>query len=51
VREELLQAPHSARVGEIAARWGFAQAGRFAVQYAKTFGESPSDTLKKSAHR
>ena len=51
VREELLQAPPSARVAEVAARWGFAQAGRFAVQYAKTFGESPSDTLRRSSNR
>lgn len=49
VREELLRAPNTATVSEIAALWGFSQAGRFAVQYAQIFGESPSDTLKKSA--
>lgn len=51
VREELLQATASARVAEVASRWGFAQAGRFAVQYAKTFGESPSETLRNSGNR
>ncbi|NKX52788.1 AraC family transcriptional regulator, partial [Arthrobacter deserti] len=35
-REELLSAAPQVRVGEVAARWGFAHAGRFAIQYAKT---------------
>jgi AraC-like DNA-binding protein len=48
VRTELLAANTSTRVSEVAARWGFSHAGRFAIQYAKTFGESPSQTLKKS---
>lgn len=47
-REDLLAAVPSDTVGAIAARWGFAHAGRFAIQYAKTFGETPSETLKKS---
>ena len=33
-------------VGTIAARWGFANAGRFAVDYRRTYGRSPSDTLR-----
>jgi AraC-like DNA-binding protein len=49
-REELLAAGPQARIGEIAARWGFAHAGRFSIQYAKTFGEAPSETLKKPGH-
>jgi AraC-like DNA-binding protein len=48
VRTELLAANTSTRVSEVAARCGFPHAGRFAIQYAKTFGESPSQTLKKS---
>jgi transcriptional regulator GlxA family with amidase domain len=48
-REDLLAAVPSDTVSDIAALWGFAHAGRFAIQYAKTFGEAPSETLKKSA--
>ncbi|MET1154948.1 helix-turn-helix domain-containing protein [Arthrobacter sp.] len=48
VRNELLTAPPEARIGDIAAGWGFAHAGRFAIRYAQTFGESPSETLRKS---
>ncbi|WP_457964250.1 AraC family transcriptional regulator [Arthrobacter sp. D1-29] len=48
VRSELLSARPSTRVGDVAARWGFPHAGRFAIHYAKTFGEAPSQTLKKS---
>lgn len=33
-------------VTEIAQRWGFAHAGRFAMLYRQTYGESPHDTLK-----
>jgi AraC-like DNA-binding protein len=33
-------------VGEIAARWGFAHTGRFAVVYRKTYGVSPHATLR-----
>jgi AraC-like DNA-binding protein len=48
VRSELLSGPSSTKVSEVAARWGFPHAGRFAIHYAKTFGEQPSQTLKKS---
>jgi AraC-like DNA-binding protein len=33
-------------VAAVAARWGFAHTGRFAVQYRQTFGESPHETLR-----
>lgn len=33
-------------VGRIAARWGFANAGRFAVDYRLAYGRSPRDTLR-----
>lgn len=33
-------------VAGIAARWGFAHTGRFAVQYRQTYGQSPHVTLR-----
>jgi AraC-like DNA-binding protein len=33
-------------VTEIAARWGFAHTGRFAVMYRQTYGQSPHTTLR-----
>ncbi|HEX4560114.1 MAG TPA: helix-turn-helix transcriptional regulator [Mycobacterium sp.] len=33
-------------VTEIAARWGFAHTGRFAVLYRQTYGQSPHTTLR-----
>ena len=35
-------------VKDIAAHWGFVDLGRFAVDYKHLFGESPSETLKRS---
>jgi AraC-like DNA-binding protein len=35
-----------ATVTEIAARWGFAHTGRFAVLYRQTYGQSPHQTLR-----
>ncbi len=32
-------------VAEIAGRWGFEHAGRFAVLYRQTYGQSPHTTL------
>ena len=34
-------------VTEIAFKWGFANLGRFAAQYAAKFGETPSQTRRK----
>jgi len=34
-------------VGAIAARWGFANAGRFSVEYRRVHGRSPSETLRQ----
>lgn len=45
-REDLRRAGESTTVTEVALRWGFSQLGRFAVQYRKTFGELPSETLR-----
>jgi AraC-like DNA-binding protein len=36
----------SVRVADIRARWGFSEPGRFAVDYRRLFGESPSATLR-----
>lgn len=46
-RQELLAADRlHDTVTEIAARWGFAHTGRFAVLYRQTYGESPHFTLR-----
>jgi AraC-like DNA-binding protein len=45
VRRELLRAAPEASVSRVALRWGFAHLGRFAVEYRRRYGESPSDTL------
>jgi AraC-like DNA-binding protein len=47
-RQDLVAARYSgAPVSEIAARWGFAHTGRFAVLYRQTYGESPHTTLRQ----
>ena len=38
--------PVTANVSDIAARYGFRQPGKFAVQYRAVFGEAPSTTLR-----
>ena len=44
VREALQRARDDASVTDIAMNWGFYHLGRFAIEYARRFGESPSDT-------
>ncbi|GAB4060469.1 helix-turn-helix domain-containing protein [Uliginosibacterium sediminicola] len=44
VRRDLRKQP-AARVGDIAANWGFWHAGRFSAEYRELFGELPSVTL------
>ena len=45
--QQLMAADRSSdTVTEIAARWGFAHTGRFAVLYRQTYGQSPHTTLR-----
>lgn len=45
-RASLMDAdPLKASVGDIAHNWGFTHLGRYALDYRKIFGESPSQTL------
>ena len=60
VREALLDARREAapaatstgavRVSDIASRYGFQHAGRFAADYRLRFGEAPSQTLTRGTH-
>ncbi len=45
VRDALKRAQPEEGVAELAMKWGFSHLGRFAVEYRKRFGESPSETL------
>jgi transcriptional regulator GlxA family with amidase domain len=47
VRDALAQSEPADSVTAIALRWGFSHMGRFAVEYRKRFGESPSQTLRR----
>lgn len=47
VRQALLEAdPQSTQVSELAARWGFMNAGHFARDYRRLFGEHPRTSLR-----
>jgi len=48
VRGALLSARGQFTVTEIATDFGFAELGRFSVEYRKVFGESPSETLHQA---
>jgi transcriptional regulator GlxA family with amidase domain len=45
VRDALRRTQSEEGVAAVAHRWGFTHMGRFAVEYRKCFGESPSETL------
>jgi AraC-like DNA-binding protein len=47
VRRALLQAGPQDSVTTIAFHWGFCHLGRFAVEYRKRYGETPSETLRR----
>ena len=42
--------PDASTVTKIGNDWGFTELGRFAVEYKRLFGESPSETLRSPAH-
>jgi transcriptional regulator GlxA family with amidase domain len=48
VRQALISADGSASVTDIAMEWGFHHLGRFALEYRGQFGESPSETFRRS---
>src|SRR5262245_41963671 len=50
-RRRLLEADGETSVTGAALASGFSQLGRFAVAYRALFGERPSETLKRAAHR
>lgn len=43
--------PATVTVTDVAGRWGFVHLGRFADQYRRQFGESPSETLRAPVTR
>lgn len=47
VRTDLNGELSSRGVSELALAWGFNHLGRFATDYRRSFGESPSDTLRR----
>jgi AraC-like DNA-binding protein len=47
VRSDLEQGGAPGVVAEAALRWGFNHLSRFAADYRRSFGESPSDTLRR----
>ncbi|MEU4427477.1 AraC family transcriptional regulator [Actinoplanes sp. NPDC024001] len=47
VHDELRQAPPGTTVSQVAYRYGFTHAGRFAAAYRRCYGESPAETLRR----
>jgi len=47
-RRELLRGGQDRSITEIAFRYGFAHLGRFAIEYRRRYGESPSATRRRS---
>ncbi len=47
VREALLKPTPDTTVSRLAQDWGFFELGRFAGQYRKLYGETPSETLRR----
>ena len=51
VRQALMSPNTAATVTDIAMEWGFSHLGRFAVEYRRQFGESPSETYRRGRTR
>ena len=51
VRAELEAPKPGTTVTEAAFRWGFTHLGRFAGEYAREFGERPSETLRRARNQ
>lgn len=51
VHRDLTQAQPGRTVSDIAVTWGFTHLSRFAAEYRRRFGESPSETLRSSRWR
>jgi AraC family ethanolamine operon transcriptional activator len=52
IRRQLLRAEAGEiQIGAMADAWGFHNAGHFAADYRRLFGESPRETLRCSPHR
>lgn len=51
VREALQRTRDNASVTDVAMAWGFYHLGRFAAEYARRFGESPSETRRRHDRR
>lgn len=47
VRNALMSGDPNIQIHGLAAQWGFAHPGRFAMEYGKQFGELPSETLRR----
>ncbi|MFC7531010.1 AraC family transcriptional regulator [Actinoplanes sp. GCM10030250] len=47
VHDDLREAPPGTTVAQIAYRYGFTHAGRFAAAYRERYGEAPIDTLRR----
>ena len=48
VHEHLLNATSGESIGSVALKYGFEHFGRFSTQYRRSFGETPSYTLRRS---
>ena len=51
VREALVRSKDSETVTDVATAWGFYHLGRFALEYSRRFGESPSETARRGRER
>jgi AraC-like DNA-binding protein len=50
-RDALMCAEEAESVTRIAMTWGFSHLGRFAVDYRKRYGETPSETFRRGRNR